>query len=309
MRGGGKFSGMMSLYQEVRNALEDLPVRPRKRYGQHFLIHRHVLDAIIDLSELGSDDEILEIGPGLGFLTRCFVEITRKVWAIEVDPFLVDWLRNRPWGGNPKLSLIHGDILGVDFKAILPDRKIKLAGNLPYNISTPILFRLIDERDRFSLMVLMLQKEVANRIGAHPGTKTYGTLSVWWQIHGEILGRIPVSAEAFFPRPKVQSMILKMRFFPRPLASDQDLPFLRRIVRAAFRQRRKTLGNALDEIFPGGKKEAEDFLRSHDVDPRRRGETLSVKEFLRLAQALHPQDLIGSDAQAVPDSGKSQRFI
>ena len=193
---------MTSLYREVRQALAELPVRPSKRYGQHFLIHKSVLDAVIDLLELGSNDDILEVGPGLGFLTRSLVLRARNVWAVEVDPYLVDYLQKSPWGGSPKINLVHGDILDVDFNAILPQRKIKLAGNLPYNIAAPVLFRLIDERDRFSLMVLMLQKEMADRIMARPGTKAFGNLSVWWQIHGEILGRIPVSPEAFFPGQK-----------------------------------------------------------------------------------------------------------
>ena len=300
---------MMSLYHEVRQALAELPVRPSRRYGQHFLIHRNVLDAIIDLLELGSDDEILEIGPGLGFLTRSLVAPARNVWAVEVDPHLVDYLQKSPWEGSSKLHLIHGDILDVDLNAILPQRKIKLAGNLPYNIAAPVLFRLIEERDRFSLMVLMLQKEMAERIRARPGTKAFGSLSVWWQVHGEILGRVPVSPEAFFPRPKVQSMILKLRFFPRPLAPARDLDSLRKIVRAAFRQRRKTLGNSLEELFPRGKKEAETFLRNHEIDPRRRGETLSVSEFLRLAQALALKDLPGSGAEGVPDSEQSKQYL
>jgi len=299
---------MMSLYQEVRQALAELPVKPSKRYGQHFLIHRNVLDSIVDLLELGSDDEILEIGPGLGFLTRSLVGPARNVWAVEVDPHLVDYLQKSSWEGSPRLHLIHGDILDVDLNAILPQRKIKLAGNLPYNIAAPVLFRLIEERDRFSLMVLMLQKEMAERIRARPGTKAFGSLSVWWQVHGEILGRIPVSPEAFFPRPKVQSMILKLRFFSRPLAPARDLYFLRKIIGAAFRQRRKTLGNSLEELFPRGKKEAETFLRNNEIDPRRRGETLGVSEFLRLAQALALKDPDDSGDERAPGTEAVKQF-
>ena len=300
---------MMSLYHEVRQALAELPVKPSKRYGQHFLIHRNVLDSIVDLLELGSDDEILEIGPGLGFLTRSLFGPARNVWAVEVDPHLVDYLQKSFWEGGSKLHLIHGDILDVDLNAILPQRKIKLAGNLPYNIAAPVLSRLIEERDRFSLMVLMLQKEMAERIRARPGTKAFGSLSVWWQVHGEILGRIPVSPEAFFPRPKVQSMVLKLRFFPRPLAPARELHFLRKIVGAAFRQRRKTLGNSLEELFPRGKKEAETFLRNHEIDPRRRGETLGVNEFLRLAQALALKDPHDSGDERAPDSEGLKQFL
>jgi 16S rRNA (adenine1518-N6/adenine1519-N6)-dimethyltransferase len=282
---------MLSLYQETRNALHELAGKPRKRLGQHFLVQRRVHEVIVSLLELGREDEVLEVGAGLGFLTRRLVEIARRVWAIEVDPLMIEWLQNSSCGASPNLELIHGDILETEFAAILPHRKVKLAGNLPYNISTPVLFRVIEERARFSVMVLMLQREVALRIAAGPGTKAYGTLSVWWQVHGEVVEKVPVSAEAFYPRPKVRSMILKMRFYPEPLASVPELSCLKKIVRAAFHQRRKTLANALDDLFAGRKKEVEKFLRAQDVDPRRRGETLAVEEFLRLARALSREGL------------------
>jgi 16S rRNA (adenine1518-N6/adenine1519-N6)-dimethyltransferase len=280
---------MTSLYQEAQQALQELPVRPSKKLGQHFLIHRNVIEGIVKLLQLTPDEEVLEIGPGLGFLTRRLVEQARHVWAVEVDSFLVNWLRKTPWANRPDLCLVQDDILNVDFSVLLPNHKIKLAGNLPYNISTPVLFRLIEERERFSLVVLMLQREVANRIAASPGTKAYGGLSVWWQIHGEILNRMPVSPEAFFPRPKVQSMVLQMRFFSQPLAAAGDLPLLKKVVRAAFGHRRKTLGNAFQELFPGKKRELEQLLRAHAIDPQRRGETFDVGEFIHLAQLLQDE--------------------
>ena len=287
---------MTSLYQEVQQALQELPVRPSKRLGQHFLIHRNVIDGIVKLLQLTPDEEVLEIGPGLGFLTRRLAEHARHVWAVEVDSFLVNWLRRTPWANHPDLCVVQDDILSVDFGVLLPKHKIKLAGNLPYNISTSVLFRLIEERERFSLVVLMLQREVANRIAASPGTKAYGGLSVWWQIHGEILNRMPVSQEAFFPRPKVQSMVLQMRFFSQPLVPTGDLPLLKKVVRAAFSHRRKTLGNAFQELFPGKKKAVEEFLRARDIDPQRRGETFEVKEFIHLARILREEDFLKFDA-------------
>jgi 16S rRNA (adenine1518-N6/adenine1519-N6)-dimethyltransferase len=144
-------------------------------------------------------------------------------------------------------------------------------------------------------MVLMLQREVANRIAAIPGSKSYGALSVWWQIHGEILGRMPVSREAFFPRPKIQSTVLQMRFFAEPLVSAGDLPLVKRVVRAAFSHRRKTLANAFAELLPGKKKQVEEFLCSQAIDPQRRGETFDVKEFIHLAHALQEEGLLKPD--------------
>ncbi len=277
---------MVTLYQEVRAALRESTFKPRKQLGQHFLVHEGPLAEILRFLDLSPEDEIIEIGPGLGFLTRRLVEVARKVWAIEVDPFLVEWLRSGRLGGHPALELIHGDILKVDLRHILPDRKVKLVGNLPYAISTPVLFRLFELRTHFSLLVLMIQREVAERMAASPGTKSYGSLSIWCQIHGKILARAFVSPEAFFPRPKVHSTILKIALYREPLIPEEYLSVLRHLVRAAFGQRRKTLSNALGGLLHREKDEIEEFLRKEGIDPRRRGETLAVAEFARLAGAL-----------------------
>lgn len=281
-----KFSFLMTLYQEVRAALRGSDFRPRKRLGQHFLIHENVLDAILRLLDLSPKDEIVEIGPGLGFLTRRLAAVAHKVWAIEVDPFLVERLRSTPLGSQSGFTLIHGDVLKVPLQEFLPEHKVKLVANLPYNISTPVLFRLFEIRRHFSILVLMVQKEVADRMAGSPGTKSYGTLSIWRQLHGQILDTVAVSSEAFFPRPKVKSTVLKIGLYPTPLIPDADLPVFRSVVRAAFGKRRKTLANALGSSLNIGRVEIERCLRELEIDPRRRGETLSVDEFVRLAQAL-----------------------
>lgn len=246
---------------------------------------------ILRLIDLSPEDEVLEVGPGLGFLTRRLVEVARKVWAVEVDPSLVEWLSRSPLGSHPAFDLIHGDVLKVPFHRILPARRIKLVANLPYSISTPVLFRLFDLREHFSLLVLMVQREVAERLVARPGTKSYGTLSIWCQIHGQILDKVPVAPEAFFPRPKVRSMVLKIALHPTPRAPAGDLSLLRGLVRAAFGQRRKTLGNALGAWLKRERAEIEAWLWQEEIDPRRRGETLSVDEFIRLARSLKENDL------------------
>jgi len=277
---------MVTLYQEARGALRETGFRPRKRLGQHFLIREGVIEAILRLIDLSQEDEIVEIGPGLGFLTRRLLEVARKVWAIEVDPFLAGWIRRSPWGSHPRLDLVQGDILEVHLSSILPDYKVKLVGNLPYSISTPVLFRLFELRQHFSILVLMVQCEVAERMAASPATKSYGTLSVWCQVHGQILDTVSVSPEAFFPRPKVRSMVLKIALYPKALLPEGDLTTFRSLVRAAFGQRRKTLGNALRGLASGERAEIEEVLRREGIDPKRRGETLSVDEFIRLARAL-----------------------
>jgi 16S rRNA (adenine1518-N6/adenine1519-N6)-dimethyltransferase len=142
---------------------------------------------------------------------------------------------------------------------------------------------------------LMVQKEVADRIAAQPGTKTFGTLSVWCQIHGRIIDRVSVSPEAFFPRPKVRSTVLKIELFPEPLVTASEIPILRGLVRAAFGQRRKTLGNALTAWLKSDGSEIETLLQSQGIDPRRRGETLSIDEFIKLARAAQSQSALAAD--------------
>jgi 16S rRNA (adenine1518-N6/adenine1519-N6)-dimethyltransferase len=283
---------MATLYQEVRAALRESEFRPRKRLGQNFLVHEHVLEAIVDLLALKTDDLVLEIGPGLGALTRRLVDRAAGVWAVEVDPFLIGRLQESDLIAHPKFHLISGDILKVPLAEILPKDKIKLIGNLPYSISTPVLFRVLELRAYFSSIVLMVQKEVADRIASAPGAKTYGTLSVWCQIHGQVTKKLQVSPEAFFPQPKVRSTVLEMELYPRARIPPEEMTVLRGLLRAAFGQRRKTLGNVMGKWLKSGRDEVEEFLRSQNIDPQRRGETLSIDNFINLTHALAASHLL-----------------
>jgi 16S rRNA (adenine1518-N6/adenine1519-N6)-dimethyltransferase len=283
---------MTTLYQEARAALRDAAFAPKKSLGQNFLVHDRVLESILRLVDLSPDDEVLEIGPGLGSLTRRLVERARRVWAVEIDRFLVEKLRGGALGSHPALELIQGDILELPLEKILPDRKIKLVANLPYSISTPVLFRLFELRDHFSFFVLMVQREVAERMASAPGTKSYGALSVWCQVYGRITAKVPVAPEAFLPRPKVRSMVLKLELHPEPLVSAEEVPVLRGLVRAAFGQRRKTLENNLAGWLKVGREEVDLLLRPQNIDPRRRGETLGIDEFIGLARAIKNLRLI-----------------
>jgi 16S rRNA (adenine1518-N6/adenine1519-N6)-dimethyltransferase len=282
----------MTLYEEVRAALRELEFKPRKSRGQNFLIHERVIDAIVRLLDIDPADEVLEIGPGLGFLTRRLLERAGKVRAVEIDSALVERLRRSELAADSKLQLVHGDIMTVPLAEGFSKQKIKLVGNLPYSISTPVLFRIFEWREHFSTLVLMVQKEVAERMASGPGTKQHGSLSIWCQIHGRITEKISVSPEAFFPRPKVRSTVLKIELFPEPLISPGELPALQGLVRAAFGQRRKTLGNALSAWLQADRGEIERFLGCHDIDPKRRGETLSVEEFIKLARAAHERSFL-----------------
>lgn len=282
----------MTLYDEVRATLRESEFRPRKRLGQNFLVHENIIESISRLLDLSPEDEIVEIGPGLGFLTRRLLDTAKKVWAVEIDSALVDRLKKSSLGSHPAFQLIHHDILKVAPEEFLPPYKVKLVGNLPYSISTPVLFRLFDWREHFSSLVLMMQKEVADRIASGPATKAYGTLSVWCQVHGRITERVPVSPEAFFPKPKVRSTILKIDLYEKPLIPLKELFLLRGLIRAAFGQRRKTLSKALTSWLQCDRSEIEGVLRLEGIDPMRRGETLRVEEFLALTHALRASQLL-----------------
>jgi len=277
---------MVSLYQEARATLNEAHVNPHKKLGQHFLIRESVIDRILQMADLSSRDDVLEIGPGLGFMTRRLLAAVSNVWAIEIDPFLVARLSSTLAESQERLHLIHGDILKVPLETILENKKVKIVANLPYNISTAILFKILKLRRYFSLLVLMVQSEVAERMIASPGTKAYGALSVGFQVYGKILERISIPPEAFFPRPKVRSTVLKITFHPNPLVPSEDEDLLREVVRAAFGQRRKTLNNSLAALAGLGKEAVQQLLRREDIDPQRRGETLSIAEFLRLTQTV-----------------------
>jgi 16S rRNA (adenine1518-N6/adenine1519-N6)-dimethyltransferase len=285
---------MASLYDEVRTALREFDLRPKRRLGQNFLVHERVIDSILRLLDLSARDEVLEIGPGLGFLTRRLAERAKRVYAVEVDATLVEWLKRSSLTAHPALRLIHEDILKVPLDEMLPEHKIKLVGNLPYSISTPVLFRLFEARRHFASLVLMVQREVADRIASGPGTKNYGTLSVWCQVHGRIVEKVSVSAEAFFPRPKVRSTVFKLELYPEPLVGNENLARLRGVVRAAFGQRRKMLAHNLSVWLKRDRAEVEAFLREQQIDPRRRGETLSIDEFVRITQALKGRGLLAA---------------
>ncbi|HUR72390.1 MAG TPA: 16S rRNA (adenine(1518)-N(6)/adenine(1519)-N(6))-dimethyltransferase RsmA [Candidatus Limnocylindrales bacterium] len=287
---------MPTLYEEVRAMLRDSEFRPRKSRGQNFLIHEHVIDAILRLLDLQPGDEVVEIGPGLGFVTRRLVERAQKVWAVEIDELLAQRLVAGELGTSGRFHLIYGDILQVRLPELLPSTKVKLVGNLPYNIATEVLFRIFDWREHFSALVLMVQKEVADRMISDPGSKSYGTLSVWCQVHARISEKIDVSSEAFYPRPKVRSTILKIELLPEPLVCEKNLPVLKGLVRAAFGQRRKTLSNAVGSWLTCAREEIDELLAIHGIDPKRRGETLSVNEFSKLAQAIRQSGLLAATA-------------
>jgi 16S rRNA (adenine1518-N6/adenine1519-N6)-dimethyltransferase len=252
--------------------------RPKKRFGQHFLTDRHYLRRIVEAIAPRAGDAMVEIGPGTGILTAELSSVVRPLHVVEIDRDLAAGLRTRFPADD---VVVHEeDALEFDF-ARLPG-SLRVVGNLPYNVSTPILFRIAEHAARIRDCVFMLQKEVVDRMVAAPGTSDYGRLSVMLQYRFAMALALRVPPGAFTPPPKVDSAVVRMVPLDetRPRARDEHL--FANIVGAAFSQRRKTLRNAA-RAWVG----EEAFLRT-GVDPGRRGETLSVREFVALADAAGP---------------------
>jgi 16S rRNA (adenine1518-N6/adenine1519-N6)-dimethyltransferase len=235
---------------------------------------------------------VIEIGPGLGILTRSLCQAAGFVLAIEFDTTLFGMLQ-KELEGFSNLLLVQADALTFDFGAWARERgvggKAKVVANLPYYISTPLLFRLLRYRDLCSLLVLMVQKEVGERILAEPGSKQYGSLSIALQLYAEPKVWIHAPREAFYPSPQVDSVVLKVLIREKPRVEIGNEPLFRSVVRAAFAQRRKMLGNSLSgQLCPGMRKEVWDrVFQDAAISQKRRGETLSIEEFAELTHHLN----------------------
>ncbi|MBU6479871.1 MAG: ribosomal RNA small subunit methyltransferase A [Nitrospirae bacterium] len=262
-------------------SIPDLPP-PKKRLGQNFLIDPNIVRKIVALAELGSSDHVLEIGPGRGVLTEALCHVAGCVTAVEVDPRLHAYLETRQ-AELPNVKLVCADALTYPLESLPMGTAV--VANLPYYISTPLLFRLLDQRGRFPRMVLMLQAEVADRLAAKPGGPDYGVLSVMAQYAADITKSFRVSAQCFRPRPEVASAVVLLRTKERTGLNQQEEVAFRTLVKAAFAHRRKTLVNSLrDEGYELHRVAV--TLQRLDIAPTRRAETLSVEDFLRLALAL-----------------------
>ncbi len=264
--------------------------RPKKSLGQHFLKDKEVVREIINKARFDPTDQVLEIGPGLGALTLVLAREVHHVIAIEKDSRLTEILNKRLSAEKiENVLLINEDILKLDFSRIpsLHERKARVIGNLPYNISSPILERLVESRHTMNRAVLMLQSELAGRLIANPGTKAFGAMTVLVQYHAHVSPLLHVPKEAFRPRPKVDSMVLEMDFQrPYPEQTEDEVKF-RRVVKGAFAQRRKTLLNSLkNSLVSCSREEILAALERCGIDPKRRAETLTIDDFLRLTSSL-----------------------
>lgn len=266
--------------------------------GQNFLTDRTVLSRIIATVDCGPGDRVLEIGPGRGALTRLLAESGANVLAVELDRELIPAL-NREFSGATNVEIVNADILKLDLQTFLVERwpgTWKVAANLPYNISSQVIFKFLDACPRFSQLVLMLQKEVGDRLAAPPACKDYGILSVLCGLHFDIKREFIVKPGSFHPVPKVDSAVLKFSSLQSPRAEVGDEAAFRRVVKAAFSQRRKTLWNCLrSAALLADDARLQRVLDSCGIDGARRGETLSLDEYAALTRALLAAGSIGSN--------------
>jgi 16S rRNA (adenine1518-N6/adenine1519-N6)-dimethyltransferase len=251
---------------------------PKKHLGQNFLYDPLILTRIITAADLTGEDTVVEIGPGPGRMTRMLAERAKRLIAIELDHDLYERLRG-DFIAYRNVEIVHGDVLRFPFGDLDP---FKVVSNIPYYITTPIIFRLLDAKKSLISMTLTIQKEVAERIVAGPGSRDYGVLSIGTQFYAEPELKFIIPKEAFRPVPKVDSALIHMKIRREPAVAVLDTAMFFRVVKTAFSQRRKTLANSLHTLSQN----IRDVLRDADIEPQRRPETLSLGEFARISDAL-----------------------
>jgi len=265
-------------------------IKPRKKLGQSFLLDQNIIKKIAAAAQITREDIVVEIGAGIGVLTEMLAQEARKIIAVELDKNLVEVLKEK-LAGYDNAKIHCGDILKYDFKALAEryKSKVKVIGNVPYNISSPLIFHLLSFRSVINGFILMLQKEVVQRLAAAPNNKNYGVPSVLLQMFASVEKIFDVPASCFYPRPKVESAVIRGAFLDKPLMELADEAFFTQLIKASFAQRRKMLINnlknakLLDGIPEAKLKEA---LSSTGIDGKRRGETLSIEEFGKLSNLL-----------------------
>ena len=273
-----------------RTLLSAWNLHPKKQLGQNFLADPSTAGMIIERTGISVDDVVLEIGSGLGALTAPAAAAASKVYAVETDQKIADLLKTELLSGNiSNVDIIRNNILNVDIEKTVADegRKIIVIGNLPYNISSQILVQLINARPVISRAVVMFQKEFAERLIAGPGNRAYGRITVMLGYCADIKSVAVVKAKMFYPRPRVDSQILEIRFKEAVAQPADDEAFLFRVIKAAFGKRRKTLKNALSRSSLGiDAPTTVKALEAAAIDPVRRAETLTVDEFVRLSNRI-----------------------
>lgn len=274
----------MNLYDETQMLLNQYNLRANKRLGQNFLINQEIVDQIIEKSQITKEDTVLEIGPGLGTLTKALAKAAKNVIAVELDENMVNILNGRPIGEN--IEIVHGDILNVNLREILKEYdSIKVVANLPYYITTPIIMKLLEERYDIKSITIMVQKEVGKRLCAKPGSKDYGaiTISVDYYSKADIV--IDVPKDNFLPAPEVDSCVVKLDIRKEPPVDLVDEKLFFELIKNGFCQRRKTILNSLTS-GNRTKEEIKEILDKLLIDERLRAENLSIYDFANISNML-----------------------
>ena len=283
----------MNLFQETKFIMNKYNVTANKSYGQNFLTDEYIVTSIIDNSEITNEDLVIEVGPGLGTLTKYLIESAGHTISVELDPKMISVLEDR-FSGYDNFTLLHDDILKVDLNTLIDTtlkeknlKRAKVVANLPYYITTPIIMKLLEEKLNLDSITVMVQKEVAERLSTEPGKNNTGaiTYTIWYYTTPEIILDVPKNS--FIPAPKVDSAVLKLNVLkePRVTLSNEELFF--KIIKAGFMQKRKTLLNSLSNSNIGSKENLENILISLNLDPRIRAENLTIEDFKNIADYLN----------------------
>ena len=290
--GTGRSKGKRSHRVYGQRPKELAGVRPDKRLGQNFLIDSEIIGTIINESSVTKDTLVLEIGPGTGALTMPLAGIAGRVIAVELDPDMIDGLRIKTFGMD-NVELIHGDILETDIKALTGKSmaehglsELRIIGNLPYYITTPIIMKLLGADTGAKSITVMMQKEVGDRIAAEPGTRASGAITYPVHYYAEVTEIADVPRECFYPVPGVDSVVLRLDLRDGPPVDVINKDLLMRCVKAGFSMRRKTLLNALTALDGYDKEQLAEALAAAGIDPSRRAESLTLEEFARLSDNL-----------------------
>jgi len=299
-------SARASLLSQTQALLHAHGLRPRRRRGQNFLVDPEVRDRIVAAAGLGPEHLVVEIGPGTGILTDALLRIGASVLAVELDRDLVRLLSER-WGGNPRFAIRSADALEFDFAQALQDDprrgRARVVANIPYYITTPLILRLVRQRELFEVLLLTVQREVAERLTAAPGKKSYGALTLACQYWASVRAVDAIPRTAFHPVPEVDSTLVRFDLLDAPRVQVAEPAQLFAVIRAAFAVRRKTLRNALCRAgWPA--RDVERALECVGVAAMRRGETLTLDEFARLSEALPSRTSGDGAAGEYPNPGR-----
>lgn len=284
----------MSVYEETQAILNTYKIQANKSLGQNFLIDDCVIEKIIESSNIEKEDLIIEIGPGLGVLTERLLKKSNNVVVIELDKKMIEILQNR-FCLNRNLEIINNDVLKVDLEKLIKNKKeqtninkVKIVANLPYYISTPIIMKLLENRLEISEIIVMVQKEVAQRLGAETGTREAGAITYAVEYYAQATPIIDVPKESFIPSPKVESQVIKLEVRQNPKIEVEDEKLLFNIIQKSFMQRRKTLSNALiNNRTLDSKEEVEKMFKTLEIPSNVRGEKLTLEEFGKIANYVY----------------------